>query len=197
MACSGDTIQASYEGNNDDYENGGTGQNGRGQSFKVASNADICAFSLFGSAGNLASGTFKVEILSGSFASGDILATTGTLTTTSALSSYGSAAWNKIEFEDVVLLTAGVQYYLRMTAISGSSNDEVRWSTDTSSSYADGAYYSSNIENTGRDRNFRIHGVESAAGPATLKTWNGVAVASIKTINGAAIASVKTINTAV
>lgn len=34
----------------------------------------------------------------------------------------------------------------------------------------------------------------SAAGPAKLKTWNGLATAKIKTINGLAIAKVKTIN---
>lgn len=33
-----------------------------------------------------------------------------------------------------------------------------------------------------------------AAGPAHLKTWNGIATANIKTINGKAIANVKTIN---
>lgn len=34
----------------------------------------------------------------------------------------------------------------------------------------------------------------AAAGPANLKTWNGLAKASVKTINGLAIASVKTWN---
>jgi hypothetical protein len=34
----------------------------------------------------------------------------------------------------------------------------------------------------------------AAAGPAKLKTWNGLAVAKIKTINGLAIAKVKTVN---
>lgn len=33
-----------------------------------------------------------------------------------------------------------------------------------------------------------------AAGPANLKTWNGIAKASIKTINGVAIGSVKSVN---
>lgn len=33
-----------------------------------------------------------------------------------------------------------------------------------------------------------------AAGPANLKTWNGLAKASVKTVDGLAIASVKTIN---
>ena len=33
-----------------------------------------------------------------------------------------------------------------------------------------------------------------AAGPANLKTWNGLAKASIKTMNGLAIGSVKSVD---
>lgn len=45
---------------------------------------------------------------------------------------------------------------------------------------------------TGYSQNLDLQ--EGAAGPANVKSWNGLAAASIKSINGVAIASVKSVN---
>lgn len=188
----------SYEGSNDDYENGGTGGH-RAQAFQFQTNdATITGLGMYGSKGNGATGTFKFVLRSGSV-TGTEVATTGTLNT-STLTAYGSAAWNDLTFTTPYSATKDTTYWLVCVCLSGSAVDEVRWSTDTTSpSYSYGAsWYASSgdtgwTEYTTRDKNFRIYGT-ATAGPASVKTVNGLATASVKTKNGLAIASVKTIN---
>jgi hypothetical protein len=157
-------ILTSYEGSNDDYQNQGTSAV-VAQSFKLPNAATVTHVSIYGSRGNSASGTFKIELVSGSYA-GTVIATTGTLTTTSSLTAYGSPQWNELALSSSVALDAATSYWMKVTAISGSANDEVRWSTDTTSpSYADGAQWINGTEYTGRDSNFRISG--SVGTPST------------------------------
>jgi len=151
-------IGTEYAGSNDNYENTGTTTNGAnvGQSFQIPSDASVYACAIWGSRGNAASGTFKIELLSGSYA-GTVIATTGTLTTTSVLSAYGSPAWNAISFTAPVALSGATTYYLKLTVISGSATDEIRWSEDTTSpSYAYGTGYT-NGSATSSDRSFIIY----------------------------------------
>lgn len=151
-------ILTSYEGSNDDLENMGTAAT-IGQSFQIPATGTVTSVSIYGARGNSSSGTFKVEIVATSM-TGTVLTTTGTLTSSSALTAYaGGAQWNEFAVT-AVELTGGTTYYMKLTALSGSSNDEVRWSVDTTSpSYTEGSYYSGSTANTGRDRNFRVSGV--------------------------------------
>lgn len=158
-------ILTNYEGSNDDFENTGTGYY-CAQGFKIPSNATCTGVSIYGSRGNAggvgASGTFSVSIYSGADPSATLVKTE--TFNTSVLHAYdGTPYWNDINFTTGVSLVAGTQYYLRIIPLTGSSNDEVRWSTDTTSpTYADGAFWSSNggawTQNTSRDKNFRING---------------------------------------
>lgn len=171
---------ASYEGSNDDYENNGTAATA-GQSFQVLANGKCPSFQFWGSKGNGATGTFKFELKTGS-PTGTVIATTGTLNT-SVLSAYGTPAWNSLLWTTPVDLVTGTTYYLVYTALSGSSNDESRWSVDTtSSSYASGEAYNGSVARTGTDRSFRIHNfeinhfaantAENVGGPGTSGSFN-------------------------
>lgn len=159
----GYTLLTNYEGSNDDYENGGTNAN-RAQSFQFqTNNATISGISLYGSKGSLSSGTFKFVLRSGS-ASGTEVASTGTITT-SNLSSYGSPAWNTMTFTTPYSALKDTTYWLVLICLTGSTSDEVRWSTDTTSpSYSYGSRYYATSGDTGwtqdttRDYNFAIYG---------------------------------------
>lgn len=145
----------SYEGSNDDFENQGTAST-CAQSFQVDSNGDAGSVSIYGSRGNASSGTFKLEIKTGA-TDGTVIATTGTLNST-VLSAYdGSPAWNEVSLTSSIALTTGTTYYLVLTCLTGSSNDEVRWSVDTTSAgYANGASWTGTTIQSTRDKNFRI-----------------------------------------
>lgn len=166
MTCVGDSIQTNYEGSADDISNMGTTAP-IGQSFKVPVNTTVCGFSFYGGKGTVGTqpGTFKVEIRDAF--NGTILATTGTLNS-SSFADWTSPAWYKVEFTTPVALTAGTQYYLVMTALTGSTNDCMRWALDnTSPSYADGSFWSgtgAGTANTSLDCLFRIHGT-TGGGP--------------------------------
>ena len=153
-------ILTSYEGSNDDYENGGTA-GGRTQAFQVPSNSTVTSVSIYGSRGGSASGNTVFSIHQGT-ATGTTIATK-TIASTS-LSGYGSPAWNEITFDTPGSLVAGTTYHLKVLSTSGSSSDEVRWSTDTTSpAYASGhPWYgtgdASYVESTTRDKNFRVNG---------------------------------------
>jgi hypothetical protein len=157
----------SYEGSNDDFENNGTGATA-GQSFQVSSSYSITSVSIYGSRGNSSSGTFKIEIKTGS-PTGTVVATTGTLSS-STLSAYsGTPSWNQISLIGSVTLTPGITYYLVATSVTGSSNDEIRWSVDaTTPSYTGGSYYSGTTADTARDRSFRISGSPTTNEEITL-----------------------------
>jgi hypothetical protein len=166
-------VLTSYEGSNDDFENTGTSSGTAGQSFKLPSASQVTSISIYGARGNTASGTFKVEIVATSM-TGTVLTTTGTLTTTATLTTYaGGAQWNEISVTPVNL-DASTTYFLRLTAVTGSTNDEVRWSTDTTSpSYADGTSWRGTTQQSTRDKNFRINGTVSAGATVRLLALTG------------------------
>jgi len=144
----------SYEGSNNDLQNFGVTTTA-GQSFQVtAGTASQIAF--WGCAGLSASGTFKFEIKTTSV-TGTVIATTGTLTTTSTLTAYNpTPVWQTLNLVTPVALSAATTYYLVGTAVSGSSTDEVRWSVDTAGTYPSGQFYDGTTPAGTADRNFRI-----------------------------------------
>ncbi len=166
MACSGDSIQTSYEGTFEDVANMGTGSP-IAQSFQVPADCNICAVSFYGGKGTVGTqpGTFKIEIVEGSY-NGTVIATTGTLNSTD-FGVWTSPAWWKVALTANVDLVAGTQYYMKMTALTGSSNDCMRWAIDTSSpSYSSGSVWSgtgSGTQSSTLDFNFRVHGTTGGA----------------------------------
>lgn len=147
-----------YFGSENDYENAGISSPTSGQSFQVDMNGTATSIGFIGSAGNTASGTFKFEIKTGS-TEGTVIATTGSLNTTATLSAFGSGTLNQVNLTAGVSLSTGVDYYLVLTPLTGSSNDEVRWTVDTTApTYANGSYYSSITATTSKDRCFAIYG---------------------------------------
>jgi len=162
MSCVGDSILQEYdETNANDYENWGTSGHA-GQSFQIQADATICGASWYGGKG-VASGSYKFELLSDSYASGTVIAATGTVLTDS-LSVYTSPDWVKLEFTATVDLLADTTYFMKLTPLSGSSNDVLRWARDTSPTYPLGILYASYGAGSGRDRIFRIHGVAGGGG---------------------------------
>jgi len=163
-------IITNYEGSNDDYMNFGTTHT-VAQGFQVDNNYTITSISIYGSKGAASSGTFLLEICSGTK---DAASLTSQTVTTSTLSTYGSPAWNEITLTTSINVTSGTQYFLRLAPATGSTNDEVRWSTDTTSpSYSNGTQWiltdpSSWTEYTNRDGSFRIYGVTAASSPNFL-----------------------------
>ena len=154
-------ILTNYEGSNDDYENGGSAGK-RAQGFQVQSNSYLTSVSIYGSRGGSYSGTTTITITQGTNPGGTVI---GSKTiNTSTLTAYGSPAWNEITFDSVLSLTASSQYYIEMTH-TGNTNDEVRWSTDTTSptySYGTAWYYETSwTQSSTKDKNFRINGYEN------------------------------------
>lgn len=180
MACVSDTILTNYEGSANDVENNGTTAPANcGQSFQIPADATVCGFSLYGGKGTVGTqpGTFEVEILSGAYDGGTVIATTGVLSS-DLMAAWTSPAWYKFEFTTPVALTAGVTYYLKCKQLSGSTNDVIRWAVDTTSpTYSEGTAYRNNVvlgTGTDRDRLFRIHGVEGGGGGGDTPTCNNL-----------------------
>jgi len=157
----------------DDYENMGTGAEYI-QSFQLSAVGTATAVEINGSRGNAASGTFKVEIRT-AYNSG-VIATTGTLTTTSALPAFNSGGvdtFTSLSLTVGVELTAGVTYFMAVTALTGSASDEIRWNTDTTSpSYSGGSVInpSTGATDTTRDKVFRVTGTLGAANTRRQRT---------------------------
>lgn len=195
--ATGSLVAVSYQGNVNDYQNGGTGGN-RAVSFKVLQDVTIEKVAMYATRGNAASGTFKLEILSGNVQTslGTVLATTGTQNTTS-LAAYGQAnlAFTDFTLTTPVALTAGTQYYLKLTCLTGSGSDEVRWSFSNPASYLNGnAFIAASGDTTWTEYSGMLFGFQvtaQATVTSQIKTVAGVALASVKTITGVAIASVK------
>lgn len=150
----------SYEGSNNDYENGGTGVY-RAQSFQVQNGATITGCSFWGSKGSLSSGTFKFILVS--TLGGSELATTGSINS-STLTAHGSPDWNAVTFTTPYDVAANTTYYIVLVSLTGSATDEVRWSLDnTSPTYSYGTRWGSNnnitwTEYNTTDYSFRISG---------------------------------------
>ena len=175
--ANGNTLEClavSYEGSNDDYENFGT-SGAAGQGFKVPADTSLSRVAFYGSKGISSSGTtFTVEIRTGSI-TGSVVATQ--TFNTSVLTAYGLPAWNKLTLTTPVSLSAGIQYFLRWIANNGSSNDELRWSIDTTiPTYADGNEWIGTTEYTTRDRSFRLYaGVAFATNDLPFSTTSTIA----------------------
>lgn len=172
-----ETILTSYEtpssvGSGYDYENGGSNRN-RGQSFEIQVNASVTKIGIQGSRGNGASGTTKIQLLSGSM-TGTVLAEK-TVTTTSAFPVFDGSSpynvdWTYFIFDTPVNLVANTKYYIKMIN-TGSGNDEVRWVTKINNltySYG-GAWVAGSGQDGGwvdysstRDKGFRVYGIESS-----------------------------------
>lgn len=197
--ATGSLIAVAYQGNTNDYQNGGTSGN-RAVSFKVLQNVTIEKVAMYATRGNGATGTFKLEILSGNVQTslGTVLATTGTQNTTS-LAAYGQAnlAFTDFTLTTPVALTAGTVYYLKLTCLTGSGSDEVRWSFSNPASYLNGnAFIAASGDTTWTEYSGMLFGFQltaQATVTSQIKTVVGVTLASVKTITGVAIASVKTL----
>ncbi len=105
------------------------------------------------------------------------------------------AAWNDISFASGVSLNAGNYYLTHLGDING-----VKYTSSGGTSFTLSSSYPTfpNPFTGESSGSFRLSiyctYTTVAAGPAKLKTWNGLEVAKIKTINGLEIAKVKTIN---
>lgn len=158
-------ILTNYEGSNDDLDNRGT-NGGNAQGFQVPSNSTCTSITLYGSRGVGATGTFALQIYSGTIDGTQVKTETFN---TSVLTAYdGSPHWDEITWTASVALTAGTQYFLRIVPQTGSATDEIRSSVDTTSpSYSNGArwYLASSVwtEQSGVDMNFRVNGSVDAA----------------------------------
>lgn len=170
----------SYVGSRDDYVNFGTGST-LGQSFQIPITSQVIGCAFNGSRGSTSSGTFKIEIKSTS-PTGTVLATTGTLNST-VLTPYNAAgvdSLNAFTFTTPVTLSAGVTYYLIITAISGSGGDEIRWNNDnTSPTYTAGNVFTGSTSVPGNDALFSIEGNQ---GP--ILTTNAVTSITVNTAQG-------------
>jgi hypothetical protein len=171
-----------YSGSNDDFENNGTTSATAGQSFQVDSNGTCSHVAIYGARGNTASGTFKVELKTGS-PTGTVIATTGTLTTTSTLTLFANGPmWNWLALTTPVALTTGTTYYMVATSLTGSTNDEIRWSVDnTSPSYANGTYYDGSTADSGKDRSFGISTLAPVALGNSGSTFNNTSNSTSET----------------
>jgi len=156
MACDTLVIEYDNSAHANSQENLGTTSGSYTQSFKVPTDTDVCAMSFYGGKGTVGTqpGTYKFEIRTAPN-SGSILATTGTLST-AGMAAYTVPAWHDLAFSAPVTLTAGTQYYLYLKALSGSTNDVIRWFLDTTGSYTDGVFYRNASAFSGQDMNFRL-----------------------------------------
>jgi hypothetical protein len=143
----------------------------RAQGFRIAAGATITGVGVKGSQGISASGTFKIQIYEGGATPrAGTLIKDETFTTTAVLPVYTAApTMQTVNFTtDTGSLTGGAtQYYLILNPLSGSANDEVRWSADNSSpSYADGTLWiglTAGDELAAWDHNFAIYGTTGGA----------------------------------
>lgn len=145
-----------------DTNNQGTGSGIQAQGFKIPSNATITGVGIKGSQGASASGTFKIEIYEGGASpTAGTLKKTETYTTTSVLPVYTpTPTMQTINFTTGTgTLTGGsIQYYLCITALTGSASDETRWSFCNPGTYPDGTTWIGGSEFATLDNNFAIYG---------------------------------------
>lgn len=203
------TLLASYsETNKDDAADFYT-SNWRGQSFKTPDDGvtyTITSVKIYGSRiGTNGCGNFNVKLYShsGTYGTssvpGSLLATSDTANG-SNFTANPTFTLYEIAFSGAqqVELDPNTAYVLTVETSTGDIDNRCFWGRDGSSpSYGgNGMYtpsYPSWTAQADVDKCFYVYG-QGPAGPAHLKTWNGIAKANIKTINGKAIANVKTIN---
>jgi hypothetical protein len=154
-------VLTSYDGSKDDIANMGTAGKAA-QSFKIPATALVDSIDFYGGKGTVGTqpGTFKFEIVQGGF-NGTVIATTATVSSSGYANWDVAPAWHNLALTVPVTLTAGVEYFLRFTAVSGSTNDCMRWVWDnTSPTYADGNIHAEPGPTSypTLDANFRING---------------------------------------
>ena len=150
------------------YESGGSYDNlasnsREAQGFKIPSDSLCTSVSFKLSKGSTSTGTtIDIAIYSGT--------ENGTLVKTetfpySLLQAYNGSttSWTEFVWTTPVSLTAGTQYFARLT-IAGSGNDEIRRSLDPAGTYADGTIWFNGIQNTSYDMLFRVSGTTVGAG---------------------------------
>ena len=160
------------------YESGGSydnlGSNQReAQGFKVPSDSTCTSISFKLSKGSTSTGTtIAIAIYSGT--------ENGTLVTTenfsySLLQAYdgSTTSWTEFVFTTPVALTAGTQYFARLT-ITGSGSDEIRRSLDPAGTYPDGTIWFNGSQNTNYDMLFRVSGSVGSAAPTSNFLMLGV-----------------------
>lgn len=175
-ACSGDIVLEEFDNTGSSAsENTGGANVYKGQSFQIPNDATVCGMSWYGGRGTVGTqpSTMKIELLSGSV-TGTVIASLASHSN-ATYPAYTSPAWNKIEFASPVALTAGTTYYLKITALTGSTNDVFRWYvTYNSNPYSDGAAYFNSTTATNHDHDFRIHGVEGAGATSYTTGISGI-----------------------
>lgn len=163
-------VLTNYAGSRDDYSNFGTSTT-YSQSFQLTTASQVTAVQFNGSRGAGSSGTFKMELKSGS-PTGTVLATTGTLNSTvlPAYNAGGVDSLNSFTLVTPVLLAISTTYFLVVTPLTGSAADELRWNLDnTSPSYTTGNFYTASTSVPGTDTLFSIDG---NPGPLTSPVTN-------------------------
>jgi len=157
-------ILTEFDGSVDDTTNFGTSAS-EIQSFKVAADSLITGFEFKGTKGVSSSGsTFTVNIRTGTYNGTIVMSETFN---TSVLPAYtASPSFEVFTFSYSFRIPGGAtQFFLEIVADNGHATDELRWSMDTSGSYADGNRWTgSGTNSTGYDHNFKVAG---AAGSDT------------------------------
>lgn len=121
---------ANFNGANNDYENIGVSGNGQVQPFTVTAERKLSQVKLYGSRGSVGgggNGTFRIGIYEGAPSLGNLIF--NQTFNTNLLSAYGSPAWNTLNISNGPVLSPSKTYGLLVDPLTGSSNDELRWST--------------------------------------------------------------------
>lgn len=186
-----------FKGDLNDYNNTGT-VGSFGVKFIVLNDVTVDNVGIYATRGNGASGTFKIGIYSGSPAIGTLVAETSTMTTTSNLPAYGSSnlAWSDFDLTTPASLVKGTTYYLIVTAVTGSSSDEIRLQRDTTSGACMFGQTSAGIIGsswTDYAGYAAMRTTAQAAATSQIKSIVGTVIASVKSVSGTAIASIKSI----
>ncbi len=173
---------------------------GLGQSFVPSVTADIYSIKAKPYKDTAISGNIWIELWSDSAGSpGTKLATSTTTFNVSTFSTGenpGTAVEREFVFAAGNSLTSGTTYWFVINGDWALSNS-IYAAQAGSNPYASGTTKQDNsvtwTERATYDCYFREY-YAAAAGPANIKTVDGLVIASVKTINGLAIASVKNVN---
>lgn len=139
--------------------------------------------------------TSSAQITASNPASNTTIATSDwTNISNTSFSSMALSSWVNTDgvYNDFALDANGIANITK----TGVSKFAWRNSRDVSNSAPTGsnALYAHSADVSGTSKDPKLVITHSAAGPANVKTVNGIAIASVKTLNGIAIGSVKTVN---
>ena len=162
IGCAGgaDSVLAENDGPAADNMNYGTNEDS-GQGFHLPIDSTVTAVTIRGCRGQSSSGTqVRVELRENSV-DGPVLAST--ILANSILPPYTTApGWVDIPLSAPVDVAGGtIPYFVRVYALDGSPNDELRWSRTTTDTYASGTLFNGVTSVPSADHNFRILGCAS------------------------------------